>query len=120
MSKIYFTDIETVGTQDFDFSSIKGDFDMDELNKVCTVVINTIVESHSGGVKFTELILDFINYFTQQSLHNLKAVVGYFIAENKEILTQYLEYLINNDDGLSILHYTYKNSNKLKMFIYTP
>lgn len=65
-------------------------------------LIMEIVESHSGGIKFTELITELV-------------AMGYRPSSPEEV-----EEAVKGMSGLKILEYTWHAMNRTKMFVYTP
>jgi hypothetical protein len=67
-----------------------------------------IVEDASGGIKFTELVCQFV------SLHGRDPDF-----ESYDFVTR-LEIIIRSSSELKILDYTFHALNRQKMFVYTP
>jgi hypothetical protein len=70
--------------------------------------IEKILDDHSGGIKFTELLGELIQIMYENE---------YIVPED---LPEKLEKLIREDTNFKILDYTWKSMNKAKMFVYTP
>lgn len=69
-----------------------------------------IVEDHSGGMKFTELIAEFMVKHKE-----------YLSTEQICSLPEILEKVIRDSEGrMKVLDYTWKQMNRAKMFVYTP
>lgn len=71
-------------------------------------IVIKIVNDHSGGVKFLELITD----MTTKYRENFQPICDNFADRVEEI--------IRASDKVKILDYTYQALNRAKMFIYTP
>jgi len=69
-----------------------------------------IVEDHSGGLKFTELLFKLFVYFHEKGK-----------SDEIELMTpEFLEKTIKNMKELKILKFTFKTLKREKMFVYTP
>lgn len=66
-----------------------------------------IVNQHSGGIKFTELIVHLTKWVYESKL-------------KLSLDPEYIISVIKATSGLEILHYTWKQCNREKLFIYTP
>ena len=71
-------------------------------NKVENAIRN-IVNEHSGGVKFTELIVEIVSK-------------KYLDIKNPDEI----EKVIREMEDVKILDYTWKSMDRAKMFVYTP
>lgn len=71
-------------------------------------IIEKIVNDHSGGIKFTELITELMIKFNEEKL------------DINEIEPDKIEKIIESMMSVKILEYTFKDLNRSKMFIYTP
>jgi len=71
-------------------------------NKVENAIRN-IVNEHSGGVKFTELIVEIVSK-------------KYLDIKNPDEI----EKVIREMEDVKILDYTWKSIDRAKMFVYTP
>ena len=84
--------------------------------------INTIVNDHSGGVKYTELITDLVPFVINlqrkgkrgRPSKDLTAQVGAKLSPDK------LLKIIEGMKELKILVYTFADLEREKVFIYTP
>jgi len=70
-----------------------------------------VVESHSGGIKFTELIAELV------ALAQKEEALKNSIHEDFPVL---VENMIGEIEELKVLKYTWKTLNRSKMFVYTP
>lgn len=78
---------------------------MDKKNRIKDGV-RRILDEHSGGIKFTELIVDLITY-----RH----------LESNEVDPDEIEEVIRwGMEDVNILDYVWKSMNRAKMFVYTP
>ena len=73
---------------------------------------SVIVNEHSGGIKFVELVAKIGEWVHTDKPRLSKKVI--------EDLPQHLEAEILKSKELKILYYTYKALNREKMFVYTP
>lgn len=72
-------------------------------------LITKIVNDNSGGIKFTELIVNLIEAIS-------KTDSGY---EDDDIDIDSIELIIRESSDLKILDYTWHELNRSKMFVYT-
>ena len=73
-------------------------------------LILEIVEDHSGGLKFIELLAELISKMYESNE-----------SKQIELLTpEFIEETIRKMPELKILKFTFKNLKREKMFVYTP
>lgn len=74
-----------------------------------------IVEGHSGGIKFPELLFEVVVKIRE-------GVVDDVTIEDSESVSfpDRLEKAIQEHTDLEILEYTWRSINRAKMFVYTP
>ena len=77
---------------------------MDKKEKIQNAV-REILEMHSGGIKFTELITEIVAY-------------NYF--RPGEMDADEIEKAVREMEGVKVLDYVWKSLNRSKMFVYTP
>jgi hypothetical protein len=81
-------------------------------------VIREIVEDHSGGLKFTELVSITVSKVCENNAPNERPPTTLRLLIHKD-WPDILERLCREDKTLCVLDYAWKNEIA-KMFVYTP
>ena len=85
-----------------------------------------IVNDHSGGIKFTDIVCEVTEWFCSQGYSTKGTDCGTFDRSSLKLFlkfsesSDYLESVVRKMKTLKTLTYTYRQLNREKMFVYTP